>query len=278
MLTEHDVESGRLKEYDALYVVEPCVSAASCGVIRDWVARGGHLYGACAAAGQNEFGEPQDGLADVFGIRPRGEVIVQQGAFDVRGGLNGIPWLDQITGDEGNFGAIGVKTQIKPTSGTVRGIFKDGTPAVIAHQHGKGHVLYFATCPGLSYGKDAAFVINALKEKWPKNQRRIINRLVQQSEAPRLVTLSHPVVEAGIYDAPAGSALILGNFVYTPIEALEITLSLKTKPTKVISMEKGPLSFTTTASPARLAAAGYPIQATCRVALEWNDVIVFEKD
>ena len=30
----------------------------------------------------------------------------------------------------------------------------------------------------------------------------------------RLVELSHPVVEAAVYDAPAGTALILANFTY----------------------------------------------------------------
>ena len=38
----------------------------------------------------------------------------------------------------------------------------------------------------------------------------------------RLVELSHPVVEAGIFVSPKGTALVLANFTYEPIQGLEV--------------------------------------------------------
>jgi hypothetical protein len=37
---------------------------------------------------------------------------------------------------------------------------------------------------------------------------------------------SHPVVEAGLYDAPTGTALVLANFSYRPIEALAVRVPI----------------------------------------------------
>ena len=67
----------------------------------------------------------------------------------------------------------------------------------------------------------------------------------------RLVELSHAVVEAGVYDAPAGTALILANFTYRPIEALTVRVPLAKSVKALRSLELGPLQFTSEqASPA----------------------------
>src|SRR6185436_18276978 len=95
MLTERDVEEGRLRDYAALYVTDPCVSGAACEAIRAWVEKGGYVYGSCGAATRDEFNEEHTGLADVFGIAPQVEVAVQPGRFDQRGALNQMEWLDQ---------------------------------------------------------------------------------------------------------------------------------------------------------------------------------------
>src|SRR5438445_10431969 len=76
-----------------------------------------------------------------------------------------------------------------------------------------------AAGPGLSYLKDAGFVPAELKERYPLAQRRLLTGLVAVCGVVRLIELSHPVVEAGVYDAAAGTALILANFTYRPIDA-----------------------------------------------------------
>src|SRR5258706_394702 len=85
---------------------------------------------------------------------------------------------------------------------------KDGTPAVFEHVSGKGRGVYIAATPGIGYIKAAKFVANDLAEKWPAAQRSALTRYAAEAGAAPLVKLSHPAVEAGIYDAPVGSALI----------------------------------------------------------------------
>ena len=57
MLTEEDIESGRLIQYDVLYATDPCISESAAGKIASWVKAGGYLYGSCATGSRNEFNE-----------------------------------------------------------------------------------------------------------------------------------------------------------------------------------------------------------------------------
>ncbi len=277
MLTEHDVESGRLAEYDVLYVTDPCVSAATCNAVRAWVTEGGLLFGSGAPATFNEFGLPHDGLADVFGLKPGPDIKVQEGRFDVRGGLNEMPWFDEVQPLDGPaFGAMGLRVAFEATDAKNIGAFKDGTPAIFEHHYGNGHARLIATCPGVSYAKDARFSPKALAEKWPLTQREFINRQAKLSGAPPLAKLSHPVVEVGIFDSPQGTALILANFSYDPITMLEIEVPLRQAPTKVTSIETQELTFTTVKASESQIAAGYSVVVKFAVSLGWNDIVTFE--
>jgi len=57
------------------------------------------------------------------------------------------------------------------------------------------------------------------------------------------VKLSHPVVEAGIYDSGNASALVLGNFTYSEIPGLEVECDVGFKVKQVRSAEQGSLDF-----------------------------------
>jgi len=269
MLTEEDLEAGRLADYDVLYVTDPCIKTAAAGAIRQWVKAGGHLYGSCAAGSRNAFGEPAPGLADVFGIRPTVDVTVQPGRYGIRGALNGMAYLDEVRlggADGAGFGAIGVKVGFEPTTARVTGTFKDGAPAAVANAFGKGRAVYVGTCPGISYAKDARFVPDRLAERWPEVQRAFITDTARRRNVPRLVELSHPVVEAGVYDAESGTALVLANFTYKPISGLGVRLHV-TGPVKTVrSAAKGPLRFTATKAH----------DVAFRVDLALSDIILIE--
>ena len=278
MVTERDVEEGRLRDYNALYVTDPCVSTAACTAIRRWVRNGGRLYGSCAAASRNEFNEEQSGLTDVFGVTPPLAVEAQLGRFDLRGALNELKWLDQVqvASTHETFGALGLKVKVTAAHAKVAATFADGAPAALTNRFGRGIAFYVATCPGVSYAKDAHFVPAELKEKWPARQRQLINWIARASGAPRLVELSHPVVEAGVFESAEGAALVLANFTYEPIAQLEIGLPVKRAPKGVRSLETGPLQFTVERAPRQLAARGYPQVVRCTEALGLNDVVLFE--
>ncbi|HEY3117051.1 MAG TPA: hypothetical protein VGK54_09935 [Chloroflexota bacterium] len=87
---------------------------------------------------------------------------------------------------------------------------------------------------------------------------------------------SHPVVEAGLYDAPAGTALVLANFTYRPIEALTVRVPLA-KPVQVVrSVEYGPLRFTEEQASPALREQGYGSVAVFTTRLGLNDIILLE--
>src|SRR6185295_12994485 len=106
--------------------------------------------------------------------------------------------------------------------------------------------------------------------------RKFINSVAEASRAPRLVELSSPVVEAGVFESTAGDALVLGNFTYQPISQLAIGLPVKNTPKRVRSLEKGPLKFTTERASKELSAQGYSRVAHCTVPLGLNDIVLFE--
>jgi hypothetical protein len=199
---------------------------------------------------------------------------VQPGEYRVRGKLNKMDYLDQVQldNDAGPFGALGVKAAIQPTTAGVLGRFQDGAPAAVTNTLGKGRALYLAACPALAYIKEANFVPAALREKWPAAQRQVINRTARQAGVPRLVELNHPVVEAGIYDAGAGTALVLANFTHETIRDLTVRVPIAKSPRRVRSCEQGRLSFKVVKSPD----LEYPYTVEFKMRLGLNDIVTLE--
>jgi len=284
MLTEQDIEAGRLKDYSVLYVTDPCITVKAAAAIVRWVRAGGFLYGACGAGSRNEFNEPAGGLAKAFGIDPDIKSDLQEGEYRVRGSLNGMRYLDRVRllksdalGEAAEFGVLGAKTTFRPRAGSrVIGRFSKGGPAAAANRFGNGKAVFLAACPALSYLKDARFVPRELKEQYPPTQRRIINALAAGSGAPRLVELSHPVVEAGVYDSDRGTALILANFTYKPIDHLAVRLPVARKVTSVRSVEHGVRKLSLDDAPKALKDMGYPFVAAFSTRLGLNDIILLE--
>jgi len=284
MLTEQDVEAGRLGDYDVLYTADPCITSKAAAAIVQWVRDGGVLYGSCAAGSLNEFGESADGLAEAFGIRPRVTAQPVAGEYRIRGRLNGIQYADtvgleatELTGPAARFGVIGAKVAFTPAGAKVVGRFADGeTPAATVHALGRGRAVYFAACPGISYLKDAKFVPRELKERYPAAGRRLINAPARAAGAIRPVELSEAVVEAGVYDAPAGTAVVLANFTYRPIDKLTVRLPLRRAGRTARSVEHGPLKLTLQPAKRALREAGYLHVAAVVTKLELTDILLFE--
>jgi hypothetical protein len=300
MLTEEDVAAGRLKDYRVLYSADPCISTAATRAIADWVKDGGTLVGTCAAASRDEFGLTHEDWAplSLFGIDPKMTVERQPGEYRVRGKLNTIPELDRIKTDAGELGCIGVKVKTRAVSAEIKGTFaKDGTPAIFERRTGKGRTVFIAATPGVSYIKDAKFVANELAEKWPAANRRALTRyaeeagaapLVQlvltpklkpgtytQSQIQQIVNQAHPIVESGIYDAMTGSALVLANFTYQPIEALRVEMPVRQRIASVKSLEHGALKFELVPAVGAWKEEGYEWAVRFEVKLGIDDLMIF---
>ena len=107
-------------------------------------------------------------------------------------------------------------------------------------------------------------------------QRRIVTGLAAARGVPRLVELSQPAVEAGVYDAPAGTVLVLANFTYRPIEALTVRIPLAKPVRSVRSVERGLLPFTEELASPALRGQGHGSVAVFTTRLGLNDLILIE--
>ena len=127
--------------------------------------------------------------------------------------------------------------------------------------------MYLGACPAIAYAKEAKFVPRELKEKWPAEHRDLICSMARKRAIPPVVELSHPVVEAGVCDSPAGTALVLANFTYEPIEELTVRIDLPRPCKSVRSVAHGSLAFSS---------AGQPLTTECSLPLGLNDIVLFE--
>ncbi len=277
MITEEDVTAGRLKDYRVLYTADPCISAGAADSIKQWVQDGGTVVGTCAAGSRNEFGEPTTALAEVFGIDSKLSADCQPGEYRERARLNEIAYRDKVKSEDGETGVVGVRATVQPRGGEVKATFeKDGKPAVVENHFGKGRTVYFATTPGIGYIKDAKFAATALTEKWPANERQVLTRFANEAGAARLVNLSEAVVEAGIYEAPTGTALVLANFTYKPVDSLKVEIPMRNEVAAVKSLEHGPVKFETGAASASQQADGFRYVVRFTMPLGDDDLVVFE--
>jgi len=276
-LTEEDVASGRLKEHRILYTADPCISTSSARAIENWVPQGGTIVATCNAGSQNEFGEPSDALKKLFGISSVVSVERQEGDYRTRGKLNSISHLDHIAVGQGSLGVIGLRCSVQPATAKVQGTFSsNGAPAVLQNKFGRGKAVWVGATPGVSYIKNAKFVPNALAEKWPRADREFLTHYAMESGSQPLLTLSQPVIEAGIYDHPSGTALVLANFTYDPIQHLTVELPTSRKVTAVSSVEHGELRFETSPAPKPWRSDGFRQMVRFEVPLGFDDLILLK--
>jgi hypothetical protein len=172
---------------------------------------------------------------------------------------------------------LGVRVTFTPAGSQVVGRFKrDNAPAAVVNEAGRGKAIYVGACPGLSYLKDAGFVPAELKEHYRVTQRRLLSGVAAARGVMRLVELSHPVVEAGLYDTAAGTALILANFTYRPIEELKVRVPLAKPVRAVRSVEHGPLQFSSERASQAFQGQGYGWVAVLTTRLGLNDIVLLE--
>jgi beta-galactosidase len=134
------------KEYDTLYLPHPLLLPEKVAdSLREFVRKGGILisegcpayYGDHGRAGEHQ---PNYGLDELFGARESNvqftPVLLENLKFQAQG--------KSVTG--------GVYLQsYKPTSGSVTGTYRDGSPAVIDNQFGSGRTKLIGTSPGYGY-------------------------------------------------------------------------------------------------------------------------------
>ena len=160
-LTENDCVDGLLKNYSALYVCGQNLDHKAIQPIRDWVKAGGAVFATAGAARKDEFDAPLTELDELFG---RGSALAYErykGPLRARLELLFVKPLDELKLADGKTLPIYCSREQFAANATaqVLATYKDGQPAFIANDFGKGRAYYTGTLPGQTWVKAALPVL-----------------------------------------------------------------------------------------------------------------------
>jgi len=272
-LREEDVEAGRLSNYKVLYLCGQCLTRRASEAIDRWVREGGTVYLCAGAATRDEYFEPYvpPFAAGVWPVDAAARMVKEKHTYNERVDLPRIKPLAaarfDLDGRREEIRVLGCRLDLQ-SSGSVRRIasFDDGAPAAAVAQHGAGRVVAVGLLPGLAY---SPFRVNqdTLDEKWPEGPRRVIGMATELAGVRPAVIADQPVVEASLLDGPAGSAVVLANYTYQPIERLRVVLRGRRVPPRAVSTEGVPVTIVQT-----------PDGPAMELPLAWTDIVLLPRE
>jgi len=231
-LGEDEVAAGRLDRYRVLYLPGNCLSRRAAAAVDDWVRRGGVLALSAGAATRDEYHEPM-AMPFTAAVHPpaaAAALVKQRGhRYNERVDLPVIEPLTTATLKSDSapvpHRVIGYRQPLAAAPGVeVWGTFADGTAAAVRVVHGQGQVYALGFLPGLAY---SPFKVGqtTLDETWDPALRTAFARPLEAAAIRPVVASSVPVVEANLLTGPEGSAIVLANYTYRPIERLVLTIN-----------------------------------------------------
>jgi hypothetical protein len=273
-LCEADIEAGRLEEYQALFIVDWCISRKASAAIDAWIQRGGVAALSAAAATRDEFCEPfRPPFADAA-WDPSARPSTQDGRrFNERTDLPELKPMTLVDVDLGGskfrLPVLGCRLDVRGRGGGAgpSASFEDGKPAGLSVTRGKGQVVACGFMPMLAYGQLARFQPKTLAEKWPEEPRRLVQHVLDRAKVIPAARPSVPVVEASLLRGPRSSAIVLANYTYEPIRSLSIDVRMSERVRSAASVEG-----------ARVEVQATPAGPRVTLPLEWTDIVVLEHD
>ena len=231
LVTEEQVADGALAHYDALYVVDPWVSAPAREAIGRWVKEGGMLWACADTLTRDEYGESDDllkrlgGLKRSFGQRAGGEALR----------------ISPVPG-EAEFAAHGVPADGRPGAvswrrARVRARYGDGVPAWLEKDVGKGRLVYVGHRCGLSYSRRKGR--KGAKAIWPASGRELLTQPLLERGVVRELELSQPVMMASPISTDRGTVIVLFNLTTQQPQGLRLRLREPKRPYSVQCFDAG---------------------------------------
>lgn len=176
VLADMDLSPAALDRYACVFLAgSPCLSAATAGLLREYVRRGGNLIGSFTSSLHDERGGARKDLAlgDVFGVRFGGRItnylnfnyfVAAGRRHPLMAGID-VPLLPApalAVDVRTRSGAATVAQFLKPLTGRYVALTDRGCPAIVMNRFGRGRALYFAGAFGESYGQYGAPEYGAL--------------------------------------------------------------------------------------------------------------------
>lgn len=241
-LREEDIEAGKLKNYKVLYITDWCISRRASAAIDEWVKNGGVLYLSAGAATRDEFYEPFSPpfAKAVWTDNAAQRLVNERHTYNERTALPQIKPLAttsvEIGAQKFTLPVIGVRLDMRPNAKTFAA-FNDGSPAGQIISYGRGQIIAVGFMPMLAYGRLANFKPTTLEEKWTPEPREIIKMALDVARITPVAKADVPVVEVNLLSGTNGSALVLANYTYQPIDSLTIDLKLAQPVRQAISTQ-----------------------------------------
>jgi hypothetical protein len=238
-----------LKGFEVVYLCDANVSLEASKAIADWVQKGGNLVATAGAGMFDEFNRPNRVLRELLGVEQT--KIEEAPGNPIRFEKQDLPFAKPIS-DIGKLSkpVYGLRSHITFEKELSSGVdFKDGKRAIVfSRRMRKGHTVYLAYLPGLSYFKEA-FPLRPMDRSARDDgmthylPSSFEKTLVLSWARNRPVESSEPLVETTVIEAPQGVVIPLINWkgkdgLGVPIKNLQVTVNIPV-PTGNVSLASG---------------------------------------
>jgi len=160
LLTENDVNKGRLKGYKVLYVCGRNMERRTAVALQGWVKAGGTLFLTAGAARFDEYDAPLTALDSLVGRGPAVKADFYKGPLRAKLELLQLTPKDRVTLTLGKqqlaYDAFASVEIFKAAKGAkALGVFAASLPALVSIRTGNGWGFYTGSLPGQAYLKKA---------------------------------------------------------------------------------------------------------------------------
>jgi hypothetical protein len=260
LVTEADIEEGRLKDYAVYFLVGDHMAQKPAETLRQWVEAGGVLISGAGGGLWDEYNRPLDALKDVYGIKGARQYAQEQGREYIPGETYAVNIndnrlekieqalrakfelvhahpLDTVAYGDFRLPVLGYRQGFAVEGGGVAGTFRGGTPAVVTNSFGKGRALIMGFLPGIAYhyqaypfrpyGRGGEDLSVYLYPDYKPLLREAMASMIRSvwPEMGAAVVASHPLVEANLMRQTNGAyAVALVNYSGKPLADVSVRI------------------------------------------------------
>jgi len=251
IITEDEVKSGCLSDYDLVFMQGAQLNANAATNLAAWVKKGGTLYLGAGSAQFDQYNQPMD-----FD----GQLGIERGTFTLSQ-APGAPEINRYSrlsllakanmGNETLEAVCGLQELSLWEGAQAQLSFEDGKAAMVVGPAGSGRVIATGFFPGIGYARggvaarakrDAKITHNP--PSFPAGYRTLLSKVLGDALKPAPATTSNYLVEAGLLESPHGLLITLANWTGRPVTNLEVRVrgaGGQGKPTALLSPIKSAL-------------------------------------
>jgi hypothetical protein len=246
LILEDDLTPELLQPYKVVYINGINLQRRGLEALTKWVRAGGTLVGTGAAAMRDEYDDPMEESAGLFGARQR-----------IADASEGRWWPLQIVDHKPvgtvtikkseltpqvTAGVVGLKVELTPTTGRSVGAFENGACAAVVNEIGKGRTLLLGLQPGHLYAH------NAPRKDWrpityTPDRRALVSKPALHAIQPLRVEYTEPLTEITLYEHESGLVVLVNDFSWVPGKEAVLRVRTDRKVKEVTASLAGPLKW-----------------------------------